>query len=256
MRLAFIFTRSFLKKLYEKIVAYLKEFGKLTPVAFLTTFLPMIGGWTFALFFAIPLGNWLKVNWEAGIWLYLFGVIFFCGLALLPTNVIGIVAGWAFGFSIGISVLIAGIVSAATLSFVIHTRIVGDKLPHVFEHHPKAQAVYLALINQSNWRTLMIVFLLRLSPAMPFALTNFLMASARVPLRTFVGGTFLGMLPRSSAVVFVGSGLSELSFDDPQEAWLIVFGIFATIASVIFITVVARRALERLTLEQNATPQE
>jgi uncharacterized membrane protein YdjX (TVP38/TMEM64 family) len=248
----FIFTRSYLKKLLEKIIAYLKEFGKLTPIAFLTTFMPMIGGWTMALFFAIPLGNWLKANWEIGIWLYFFGVLLFCGLALLPTNVIGIVAGWAFGFGAGITALMAGIVSAATLSFLIHTRIVGDKLPHVFEHHPKAQAVYQALINQSNWRTLLIIFLLRLSPAMPFALTNFLMASARVPLRTYVAGTFLGMLPRSSAVVFVGSGLSELSFDDPQEAWLIVFGIIATIASVIFITIVARRALERLTKENQA----
>jgi uncharacterized membrane protein YdjX (TVP38/TMEM64 family) len=140
-----------------------------------------------------------------------------------------------------------GIVCAATASFLIHSRIVGDTLPHVFEHHPKAQVVYQALIGQSRWRTALIIFLLRLSPAMPFALTNFLMASARVPLKSFVAGTFLGMLPRSTAVVFVGSGLSELSFDDPQEAWLIVFGIAATLVSIIFVTVVARRALERLT---------
>jgi uncharacterized membrane protein YdjX (TVP38/TMEM64 family) len=99
---------------------------------------------------------------------------------------------------------------------------------------------------------LLIIFLLRLSPAMPFALTNFLMASARVPLKSFIGGTFLGMLPRSSAVVFVGSGLSELAFNDPQEAWLIVFGIIATIVSIIFITIVARRALERMTRQNQA----
>lgn len=245
-----------MKKLYEKIVAYLKEFGKLTPIAFLTTFLPMIGGWTMALFFAVPLGNWLKANWEIGLGLYFLGVLFFCGLSLLPTNVIGIVAGWAFGFGLGIGVLMAGIVSAATLSFLVHTRIVGDKLPNVCEHHPKAQAVYEALIGQSKWRTVLIIFLLRLSPAMPFALTNFLMASARVPLNSYVAGTFLGMLPRSSAVVLVGSGLSELSLDDPQEAWLIVFGIVATIVSIIVITIVARRALERLTLEQKVSTQE
>lgn len=238
-----------MKKLFEKIVAYLKEFGKLTPIAMVTTFLPIIGSWT-VIFLSIPLGSWLKANWEIGSGLFFLGTVVFCGLALLPTNVIGVISGWAFGFGLGISVLIAGIVCAATLSFLIHTRIVGDTLPHVFEHHPKAQAVYQALIGQSKFRTMLIIFLLRLSPAMPFALTNFLMASARVPLKSFIGGTFLGMLPRSSAVVFVGSGLSELSFDDPQEAWLLVFGIIATIVSIIFISVVARRALERLTREK------
>jgi uncharacterized membrane protein YdjX (TVP38/TMEM64 family) len=181
--------------------------------------------------------------------LYFFGVVFFCGLSLLPTNVIGIVGGWAFGFEIGITVLILAIVSAATLAYLIHSRIVGDTLPHVFEKHPKAEAVYQALVEQDIRRTTLIIFLLRLSPAMPFGLSNFLMASARVPLKSFLIGTFFGMLPRSSAVVFVGAGLSELSVNESQESWLIIFGIVATIVSVIVISIVAKRALERLTQE-------
>lgn len=240
-----------MKKLFEKIVGYLKELGKLTPIALATTVMPIVGG-SFLLTIAYPLAFWLKENWEIGAALFTLGVILFCGLSILATNIVGIMGGWSFGFELGITTLMIGIVSAATLSFLIHTRIVGDTLPHVFEHHPKAQVVYQALIGQSKWRTALIIFLLRLSPAMPFALTNFLMASARVPLKSFIGGTFLGMLPRSSAVVFVGSGLSELTFNDPQEAWLIVFGIVATIISIIFITIVARRALERMTRQKQA----
>ncbi len=240
-----------MKKLFGKIVGYLKELGKLTPIALATTVMPIVGG-SFLLTIAYPLAFWLKDNWEVGAALFTLGVILFCGLSILATNIVGIMGGWSFGFELGIITLMIGIVSAATLSFLIHTRIVGDTLPHVFEHHPKAQVVYQALIGQSKWRTALIIFLLRLSPAMPFALTNFLMASARVPLKSFIGGTFLGMLPRSSAVVFVGSGLSELTFNDPQEAWLIVFGIVATIVSIIFITIVARRALERMTRQKQA----
>jgi uncharacterized membrane protein YdjX (TVP38/TMEM64 family) len=247
----FVFKRgSRLKKLFQKIRGYIKELGNLTPIAFLTTVLPIIGGWSLALFFAIPLGNWLKANWEIGIGVYFLFVLFFCGLALLPTNVIGIIAGWAFGFEIGITVLILAVVSASTLSFLIHSRLVGDTLPHVFENHPKGKVIYEALVEQNFWRTTLIIFLLRLSPAMPFALTNFLMASARVPLKAFGIGTFCGMLPRSVAVVLVGAGLSELSLSNPQEMWLIIFGIIATIISIIFITIVARRALERLTREK------
>ena len=195
----------------------------------------------------LPLGNWLRANWEIGGGFFLFGVFLFCGLALLPTNVIGIVGGFAFGFPLGIALLICGIVGAAAISFLIHTRIAGNRLPQIFNQHPKAKAIYEALIGQNIRRTTLIIFLLRMSPAMPFALTNFLMASARVPLKSYLLGTFLGMIPRSSAVVFVGAGLSELNFEDTQNVWLIVVGIAATIISVIVIGNISRRALERLT---------
>lgn len=236
-----------MRKLFQKTRGYIKELGNLTPIAFLTTFLPMIGGWTLALFFAIPLGNWLRENWEIGIGIYYLIVLFFCGLSLLPTNVIGLIAGWAFGFEIGITVLILAVVSASTVAFLIHSRLVGETLPHVFEKHPKAKVIYEALVEEDFRRTTLIIFLLRLSPAMPFALTNFLMASARVPLKAFLIGTFFGMLPRSAAVVFVGAGLSELNISEPQEMWLIIFGIIVTIISIIFISIIARRALEKLT---------
>ena len=200
----------------------------------------------------LPLGNWLRANWEIGGGFFLFGVFLFCGLALLPTNVIGIVGGFAFGFPLGIALLICGIVGAAAISFLIHTRIAGNRLPQIFNQHPKAKAIYEALIGQNIRRTTLIIFLLRMSPAMPFALTNFLMASARVPLKSYLLGTFLGMIPRSSAVVFVGAGLSELNFEDTQNVWLIVVGIAATIISVIVIGNISRRALERLTNQSQA----
>jgi uncharacterized membrane protein YdjX (TVP38/TMEM64 family) len=233
----------------DKIRGYLKEFGTLTPVAAISAFLPILGS-SILLATAYPLGYWLRENWEIGAAFYICGIVFFCGLALLPTNVIGILGGWAFGFPLGITLLISGIVSASFVSFTINSRIVGDRLPHVFGAHPKAKAIYLALLGQSVSRTTLIIFLLRLSPAMPFALTNFLMASARVPLKSFLIGTFFGMLPRSSAVVFVGAGLSELTLSTAEDAWFLVFGIAATILSAFVIGAISKRALERLTNEE------
>ena len=240
-----------MKNWFKKIYGYFKELGNLTPIALVTTFLPFVGSGVL-LSFAVPLGYWLRENWQEGVPYYLAGVLFFCGLSMLPTNVIGLLGGFAFGFELGIAVLITGIVGAATLSFLIHNKIVGDRLPHVFDAHPKAKAVYEALVGQSIWRTTLVIFLLRLSPAMPFALTNFLMASARVPLKSYVVGTFLGMLPRSSAVVIVGSGLSELTLDNAENTWLLVFGIVATIITVIILSRIAKRALEHIT-NQNQT---
>lgn len=235
--------------LFKQFYGWFARLGKLTPIALATTFLPIFGG-TILLIFALPLGEWLRANTEIGLPIFLFGVLILCGLAILATNIIGTLGGWAFGFGSGITVLMLGILGAALLSFMIHSRIVGDRLPQMFERYPRAQAIYDALIKQNVWRTTLIIFLLRLSPAMPFALTNFLMSSARVPLKSFLIGTFFGMLPRSAAVVFVGAGLSELSFDNAQNAWLLIFGIAATLISIVIIGNVSRRALARLTDEK------
>ena len=67
---------------------------------------------------------------------------------------------------------------------------------------------------------------------MPFAFTNFLLASARVPLSSYIIGTFGGMLPRSATMVFAGVGLSALDTDNPSDLIAIVVGIVATIVSI------------------------
>ncbi len=222
------------------------ELGKLTPIALIATFLPMLG--TSILFaFGYPLGLWLKENPGIGVIGFFAGVLIFCGLALVPTNVIGIIGGFAFGFDLGLAILLTAIVGASFLSFLIHRRIIGDKVPDIAARHPKGQAIYEALVGQGFLRTTTIVLLVRLSIMMPFALTNFILASAKVPIPTFLIGTLLGMLPRSAAVVLAGAGLSELSLDLPLNSWVVVFGIAATLFSMIVISVISKRALDKLT---------
>ena len=232
--------------LIERLMERVIELGKLTPLAIVTALLPMAG--TAALVFVgYPLGVWLKENPEAGAIGYTIGVAVFCGLALVPTNVIGIIGGFAFGFALGLGLLMAAIVAASFISYLIHRRIAGSKLPDVAERSPKTKAVYEALTGQGFLKTTLIIFLIRLSVAFPFALTNFILASARVQRSSYLAGTFLGMLPRSGAVVLTGAGLSELSLDASQNFWMIIFGILATLLSVIIITAISRRALDRLT---------
>lgn len=235
-----------IKGIFKRIRDHITELGKLTPIALVTAFMPMLG-FIALLFFGKAFGNWLRENAEIGFVAYFSVVLVFCGLALMATNAIGIVGGWAFGVYLGLAILMAGIVGAAFISFLIHRRIVGDKLPEITGKHPKAQAIYEALVEQGFWRAATIIFLVRLSVIMPFALTNFLLASAKVPWPSYLLGTLFGMLPRSGAVVFAGAGLSELNFDDPSQNWIIALGIAATIVMVIVISIISRRALDRLT---------
>lgn len=234
------------RKIYLSFRRRLTEFGTLTPIALVTTFLPILGS-SLLLVIGYPLGTWLRANQEVGAVAYTVGVAVVCGLALMPTNLIGVLGGYAFGFYLGFALLMTAIVAAAFLSFLIHRRIAGDKISDIAEKHPKAEAVYKALLGKSFSRTLLIVLLIRFSILMPFALTNFVLAAAKVRPSIFVLGTFVGMLPRSGAVVLTGAGLSELTLDAPENYWLIASGIAATLISIIVISIVSRRALEKLT---------
>ena len=209
--------------------------------------LPMAGS-AALIIFIVPIGHWLQENWELGTIIFLAGTMFFCGLALLPTNVIGLVSGWAFGFWLGAIVLIAGILGSAFISFLINSRISGKRLPEVAEKHPRTSAIYNALLQDKFWKTTLIIFLLRVSIVTPFAFTNFFLASAKVPVRAFLLGTGGGMLPRSAAMAYVGSGLSVLDVKNTTEVTTLVIGIAATILSIILIAYLSRKALDRVTL--------
>ncbi len=211
-----------------------------------STFLPIVGSMTL-IAFIMPIGEWLRANWEIGILVFIAGIMFFCGFALLPTNVIGVVSGWAFSFELGLAVLMAGVVGASLISFAVNSRISGEHLSRAIEKHPRSSAIFRALLQEDIRRTIFIIVLLRMSVIVPFALTNFLMAAAQVSLKPFLVGTALGMLPRSAAMVYVGSGLSQLNLSDTRETAFFAIGVAATIATVIAIGVFSRRALLRMT---------
>jgi len=54
------------------------------------------------------------------------------------------------------------------------------------------------------------MFVLRLVPLFPFWLVNLVPAFLGVPLRTYVIGTFFGIMPGSLVYVSVGSGLGSV----------------------------------------------
>lgn len=236
---------------FERFRQNLRELGHLTPMALVATFLPIVGS-SVLLIFLLPIGNWLRDNWEVGIGVFILATLFFCGLALLPTNVIGIVSGWAFSFELGLLVLMAGVIGSAVISFLVNLRLSGERLPEAIKKHPRTNAIYRALLREDLKKTALIITLLRMSVIMPFSLTNLLMAASRVPVRAFVIGTAAGMLPRSAAMAYVGSGLSELNSTNTRETYLLVIGIAASIVSTIVIAILSRMALERLTRNEHS----
>ena len=236
------------KKKSAAVYSYVRELDRVAILSAATAVVPIVNS-TMLLVFAPAAGNWLRANWEIGTIIYVLLVWLVCGFALLPTNVIGILCGWAFGFPLGICLHMLAIVGASLVSSYVLSPLVGDNLQKFLSRHEKARILHKTLLNQSFQRTTLVITLLRLSPAMPFALTNLLMTAARVPLSSFLIGTFIGMLPRSAAVVFFGAGLSELNFNEPFNVWMFVFGFLTTLASVIVISYFSKQALAKMTAE-------
>jgi uncharacterized membrane protein YdjX (TVP38/TMEM64 family) len=234
--------------MYAAAKKYISDLGRLTPIGIVSMLLPILGS-SVLLIFILPVGHWLRENWQAGVPLFLLSVLVFCGLALLPTNVIGLVSGWAFSFELGLLVLISGIVGASVISFFINSRISGDMLPETLKDHPRSLAIYRSLLQDDRRKTAMIVLLVRVSVIMPFAFTNFVLAASRVPLGIYIFGTTAGMLPRAAATAYIGSGMYELDVNNARDTSVFIVGMAATVVSVIVIGIISRRALDHVTRE-------
>jgi len=237
-----------LKQKVKDSFLLIKELDKVAILGAATAIVPIVNS-TLLLVFAPLAGNWLRENWEIGTVIYVLFAWAACGFAMLPTNVIGILCGWAFGFPLGICLHISAIVGAALISSYVLSPLVGNNFQQFLANHEKAKILHKSLLDKNFKRTTLVISLLRLSPAMPFALTNLLMTAARVPLSAFLIGTLVGMLPRSAAVVFFGAGLSELNLDEPFNLWTFGFGVAVTFVSIIVISYLSRQAISKMTTE-------
>ena len=94
---------------------------------------------------------------------------------------------------------------------------------------------------------MLVVTLLRIPPASPFALANFVLAAARVRIAEYTVGTFLGIAPRTALATFAAAQLQELRFKDVSQRWMVVAGIVATIIVCIVLGILSSRALRQLT---------
>lgn len=240
-----------LENLLRKLKELKKDFGKIGGMAGVTMVLPIFGS-MLLLTLVYQISPWLQENREIGVMIFVVFMTICSGLALLATNVLGIVSGFAFDFQVGILAQIVGIAGASTVMFLLAKRYASKNFLSTIDQKPKLKAIHNALLNENVFKTLLIITLIRLSPAMPFAVTNFIISASGISFKTFLLGTILGMTPRASAVVFVGSSLSELNFSQPQDSWILIIGIVATVLAVVVVSVISKRALNNLVVEQGA----
>lgn len=239
-----------MKAYVAKLREYTRGFGKIGSMAGVTTFLPILGSAILVLTAWTWLAPWLKEQDLIGVGIFVVSMWVLSGFALMATNILGTVAGMAFDFQLGIAAQMIGLLGAATLMFFVARKYATADFVTSLDDKPRFQAVHRALLNESSARTFLLVTLIRMSPAMPFAVTNFLLSAAGVSFWVFIFGTMLGMAPRAMALVYVGTTfteIKEMNGYEPAELVPLILGILATGLVIVIISLVSKRALANMT---------
>ena len=190
--------------------------------------------------------GWIHSAGAAGVAAYAAAYIVFTVL-LIPGSLLTGGAGLAYGPWLGLLLVSPLSVAAATLSFVLGRTVARGWIARRVAADPRFRAVDAA-IGQRGFK---IVLLLRLSPLFPFNVLNYALGLTDVRLRDFILASFIGMLPGTFLYVYLGSLVSNVASlsaggDAGGAAQRFAYwaGLAATVAVTIYVTRVARGALQ------------
>ena len=192
----------------------------------------------------LPVQEWAEAfrDWLDGlgaIGYAAFVVIYALGtLALVPGALLTLAGGLAFGLW-GFPLVVAGATVGAGLAFLAGRHLVRDRVAAKIEDSPKLRAIDAA-IEEDGWK---VVGLLRLSPAIPFSLQNWILGATKVAFWPYLAATFVGIMPGTLLYVWIAS-LGAGGGEGGAAKWIFfAVGIAATAAVTIL---VGRKAKAKL----------
>ena len=110
-------------------------------------------------------------------------------------------AGALFGLPVGLAAASFSSTLAACAAFLVARYLARDRVVDMIKGNKKLEAVDEA-VSKDGFR---VVTLLRLSPLLPFALSNYAYGVSSVPLGEYALGSWLGMMPGSLWFVAAGN---------------------------------------------------
>ncbi|RMF76180.1 MAG: DUF547 domain-containing protein, partial [Planctomycetota bacterium] len=168
------------------------------------------------------------------------------GLAFVPGAALTLAAGALFGLWWGTLIVSIASTITAALAFLIARYFARDSVQRAAQASPRFAAIDRA-IGAGGWR---IVALLRLSPAVPYSLGNYLYGLTSIRFWPYVLASWICMLPGTFMYVYIGHlGAQGLQAAGGAGAVnlgktaLLIAGLIATVVVTVYITRLARRAL-------------
>ncbi len=190
---------------------------------------------------------------DMGVWgpvvfalVYMLATIF-----MLPGSPLTLASGAIFGLAWGTVAVSLGSTTGAAMCFLIGRYFARRSVEQKMSGSKTFKAVDRA-VSEGGWK---IVALLRLSPAVPFNLQNYLYGLTAIRFWPCVLASWVAMLPGTFMYVYLGyigrAGVAAAAGEGggrtPAQWAMLGVGLLATIAVTIYVTKLARRAIARQT---------
>ena len=221
----------------------------------LTIIAALVAAWIF-----LPLGEWLRTAIE---WIDQLGVVGVLAFSLvfiavcltpLPSQMLylgaGVLYGWLWG---GLLTTGLGLVVELCSLGIMHTRARGW-----IERRRDKHETLKALDQGISEHSFSILFLLRLSPLVPFGSVNYALALTKIPVWQRLVTNALGMLPNCLMFAYVGSMLSsaaDLDGAEPPGPWkyvVLIVGVATVAGASLAAAWATKRALASRTSQATA----
>jgi len=207
----------------------------------------------------LPVREWLTnfndcVGQIGAVGIFVFVVVYAVATILLaPGSILTIGAGFAFGLWKGFAAVSAGSTLGAASAFLVARFAARDKIERIAQRNEKFCRIDNAIGKQGP----KLIFLLRLSPIIPFNLSNYFYGLTAVKFWSYVLASWIGMMPGTFLYVYIGTAGkaaasaaagSEVMKHGWQYWTFLSVGLVATIIVTIWVTKIARNALQKAEL--------
>jgi uncharacterized membrane protein YdjX (TVP38/TMEM64 family) len=186
------------------------------------------------------------------------GAIAFIGLyiiatvAFLPAFILTLGAGVLFGLWLGSVYVFIGATLGSIAAFLVGRYLARDWVATKIAGNDRFRVIDRAVSKEG----LKIVLLTRLSPIFPFNLLNYAFGVTGVSVTDYIIGS-IGMIPGTIMFVYIGSLAGSLALigtdaqlTNPTLQWTIrIVGLIATVAVTVYVTRLAKQALEEVSSE-------
>lgn len=137
--------------------------------------------------------------------------------AFTPPTLLALIFGYFIGWNAIVPVFLLNMF-AIFLVNIITKRIDGNKFKAYLSDNKKINNI----LENIRKEELKFIFFTKLSPVLPFALTNFVFALSGAKLKNILLGGFFGMIPRTLLAVWTGSQAKEIRrlLENPNEGSL------------------------------------
>jgi len=150
------------------------------------------------------LREFISANLATALALYAAIYISIVALSLPGATVLTLAGGLLFGWKIATPMAVVAATAGATIIFLVARSSLGTVMTS--RVGPWLERLRSGFAENA----LSYLLFLRLVPAFPFVVVNLASAVLGVPLRTYVLGTFLGIIPGTTAFTVAGAGLGSV----------------------------------------------